>query len=101
MFEDESKTPDLIDLQDEILAQIILERFGFTDWKAALIVFLRMESRNQKGLAAIFPFFIKALGSSADPHRSLVNFERFIECCGPELFTELEENPRIIEILIT
>ena len=62
---------------------------------------MRMESRDRQGLSGVFSFLITALASSADPDRSLVNFERFMDYYGPELFSELAQNPRSIEILVT
>jgi len=67
--------------------------FRFADWKAARTVLRRIESRDRRGLSAIFSFLIAALGSAADPDRSLVNFERFVDSYGPELFPELERTP--------
>jgi glutamate-ammonia-ligase adenylyltransferase len=93
--------PILQDLLDETKAQSLLQMFGFADRKAARTVLRRMESRDRGGLSAIFPFLMAALGSAADPDRSLINFERFVDSYGPELFPELEKNPRIIEILVT
>jgi [glutamine synthetase] adenylyltransferase / [glutamine synthetase]-adenylyl-L-tyrosine phosphorylase len=101
MFEDEHNFSILEDLHNEARAQSLLQIFRFADWKSAWKILLRMESRDQQGLTAIFSFLMAALKSAADPDRSLVNFERFMEGFGPELFTELEENPRVIEILIT
>ena len=101
MLEDGRNFQILEDLHDETKAQSLFQIFGFADWKTARAILLRMKSRDQQGLAAMFSFFMATLGSSADPDRSLVNFERFTESYGQELFIELEKNPRVIEILIT
>ena len=91
----------LDEILDEAKAQLSLQAYGFTDWKTALAIFRRLESRDRPGLMAIFPFLVTALGSSADPGRALINLERFMDGYGSDLFLELDRNPRIIEILIT
>jgi glutamate-ammonia-ligase adenylyltransferase len=101
MIEDRQSVPDLKDLLDKMKAQSFLQNFGFADWKTARIVLQRMESRDRQGLSVIFSFLMAALGSAADPDRSLINFERFAESYGPELFSELGKNLRVIEILVT
>ena len=52
-------------------------------------------------LTIIAPGLLAALTDAADPDRSLVNFERFTENFGPGLFAMLEQNARVIEILVT
>ena len=101
MLDDGRTLPILEDLINESKAQSLLQTFGFADWKTTCAVLRRMESRNQQGLSSIFSFLMAALGSAADPDRSLINFERFLDSYGPELFLELEKNPRVIEILVT
>ncbi|KPL72986.1 hypothetical protein ADM99_05700 [Leptolinea tardivitalis] len=59
-----------------------------------------METKNPN-FKQITPIFLSVLGTAADPDRSLVNFERFIENYGVDLIPLLEENTRVIEILIT
>jgi glutamate-ammonia-ligase adenylyltransferase len=49
----------------------------------------------------IKPGLLSVLADTADPDRSLVNFERFSENYGPELIPLLNQNPRGIEILCT
>ncbi len=101
MLKMEEASQFLTALHDESTAQSYLTEFGFADWKTAWTVLRRMESRNQQGLSAIYSFLLPALGSAADPDRSLINLERFLESYGPTLFPELEKNPRVIEILVT
>jgi glutamate-ammonia-ligase adenylyltransferase len=101
MAEDEHNLPAFEELHNNSKVLSLFKTIGFEDWKTARTILSRLESRNKKGLSAIFPFLLAALGSSADPDRSLVNFERLLECYGPGLFKELEKNPRVIEILIT
>ncbi len=97
----ELSIPFLVDLHDESKAQSLLSKFGFADWKTAWTVLRRMESRNPQGLSAIYSFLLAALGSTPNPDRSLINFERFLDCYGLALFSELDKNPRNIEFLVT
>jgi glutamate-ammonia-ligase adenylyltransferase len=101
MIDDRQNFPVLRDFLDETKAQSTLQAFGFADWKTARTIFLRMELRDPQGVSELFSFLLAALTASADPDRSLVNFERFWDSYGPELFPELEKNPRVIEILAT
>jgi glutamate-ammonia-ligase adenylyltransferase len=101
MITDGRSLPVLQDLLDETKAPSLLQAFGFSDYKTARKVFRRMQARDPQGLSVIFPYLMAALGSAADPDRSLVNFERFVESYGPGLFPELGKNPRGIEILVT
>jgi [glutamine synthetase] adenylyltransferase / [glutamine synthetase]-adenylyl-L-tyrosine phosphorylase len=101
MIDDRHNFSTLIEFLDEEKAQSTLKAYGFSDWKTAWTILKRMGARNTQGLAEIWPFLLAALTSSADPDRSLVNFERFMEVYGPELFHELQQNPRVIEILAT
>ena len=101
MIEDSRGLPTLEDLHDEVKAQALILKVGIADWKSARTVLLRMESQDQQGLVATLPFLLSALGSAADPERSLINFERFLDSFGPNLFSELIDNPRVIEILVT
>ena len=93
--------PILSDFLDETKAQSVFRSFGFTDWKTATKIFRRINLRDPNGLSVIFSFLMAALDSSADPDRSLVNFERFLDSSGPDLFSELGMSPRVIEILVT
>ncbi len=101
MLKDKQDPPILEDIHEETKAQSLFQLFGFADWKNALKILRRMESRDQQGLADIFSFLLEALGSAADPDRSLVNFERFLDSYGTELLPELKKNLRVLEILIT
>jgi glutamate-ammonia-ligase adenylyltransferase len=75
------------------------ESIPFVDRQAAKTVLKRIQSRNP-GFNGILPVFQSILATAADPDRSLVNFERFLEISGPPLITLLKENPRVIEILV-
>ncbi|NMB54263.1 MAG: glutamine synthetase adenylyltransferase [Leptolinea sp.] len=75
------------------------ESIPFVDHQAARAVLKRIQSRNP-GFDGILPVFQSILATAADPDRSLVNFERFLECSGPSLISLLKENPRVIEILV-
>jgi glutamate-ammonia-ligase adenylyltransferase len=77
-----------------------LDAISFTDQRSAGVVLRRIQSKNP-GFENILPGFLSILSTAADPDRSLVNFERFIENYGPELIHLLYENPRVIEILVT
>jgi len=101
MIDESRGVPDLKVLLDEPAAEASLQNFGFADWKAARSLLQRMASANHKGLSDIYSFLMVALGSAADPDRSLVNFERLMDSYGPKLFTRLKKAPRVIEILIT
>jgi len=101
MMDDRQDYPIPSDFLNELKAQSTLEDFGFADWKAARTILVRMEARDPQGFSNLLSFLMAALGSSADPDRSLVNFERFMDSYAPEFFPELEKNPRVIEILVT
>ncbi len=101
MIDESRGVPDLKVLLDEPAAEASLQNFGFADWKAARSLLQRMASADHKGLSDIYSFLMVALGSAADPDRSLVNFERLMDSYGPKLFTRLKKTPRVIEILIT
>jgi [glutamine synthetase] adenylyltransferase / [glutamine synthetase]-adenylyl-L-tyrosine phosphorylase len=101
MIDNRQNIPVPGDFLDETKAQSVLRSFGFADWKSARNIFQRMDSQDRQGLSAIFSFLMAALSCSADPDRSLINFERFMDGYGPEFFSKLEQNPRVIEILVT
>ena len=101
MVDNDRNTLVLKDLESEAQAQSALQSLGFEDWKSARTTFQRLEGRNQLGFSAIYPYLITTLGAAADPDRSLVNFERFLDGYGESLYSELLENPRLIEILVT
>ena len=101
MTKDERLLPDPQVLFDETRSRSMLQTLGFADWKAARTILRRLESGPGQNLAGIFSYLMAALDAAADPYRSLVNFERFADNYGTGLFTELEKNPRVIEILIT
>jgi glutamate-ammonia-ligase adenylyltransferase len=101
MFEDGQNLPSLEELDNDIRVQSLFRMIGFADWKTARSILHRMGSGNREGLSIIYPFLMSALRTAADPDRSLINFERFVEIYGSGLFAELEKNPRVIEILTT
>jgi [glutamine synthetase] adenylyltransferase / [glutamine synthetase]-adenylyl-L-tyrosine phosphorylase len=76
------------------------ETISFADKRSADASLLRISSRNE-GFESIAPGLLAALSDAADPDRSLINFERFIENYGPDLVPILEQNLRVLEILIT
>ena len=101
MIDDGQSLPILDDLNDAVRTQSFLQKLGFHDWELARDILRRLEFKNLPGFSAIFPFLITALGSAANPDRSLMNFERFMDAYGSGFFSEFEKNPRVIEILIT
>jgi len=101
MIDDKHNFPVPADFHDETKTQSALQAIGFADWKTARTIFRRMDLRDPQGLSLILPFLMAALGTSADPDRSLVNFERYMDGFGPKFFHELGKNPRVIEILAT
>jgi glutamate-ammonia-ligase adenylyltransferase len=101
MFEDKQDLLSLEEMDNDTSAQSFFRMIGFADWKAARSILIRMGSGNQESLLRIYPFLMAALKTAADPDRSLIYFERFMEIYGSGLFVELEKNPRVIEILTT
>ena len=101
MIEGRRNFPVLSDFIDETKAQSALKSCGFSDWKTATNIFRKMDLMDPDGLSVIFPFLKVALDSSADPDRSLINFERFLDSSGSDLLSILGINPRVIEILVT
>jgi [glutamine synthetase] adenylyltransferase / [glutamine synthetase]-adenylyl-L-tyrosine phosphorylase len=101
MTEEKSNPTELDELLGSTFAQPSSIDIGFTNWKAVSDIFRRMASKDRNGLSEIYPFLMAAFGSAADPDRSIVNFERFLESYGPGLFPELAATPRVIEILVT
>ncbi len=77
-----------------------LTSIPFADPRSAEISLRRIASENT-GFEAVSNALLTALASAADPDRSLVNFERFAENYGEGLVSTLEQNPRVIEILVT
>lgn len=72
----------------------------FADKQSVETSLRRIAAKND-GFETISQPLLTALASAADPDRSLVNFERFAENYGTGLFVVLEQNPRVIEILVT
>lgn len=91
----------LRELSDSAKAQSFFQSLGFIDWKAAWAILRQIDARAHQGLAGIFSHLMTALGSAADPDRSLVNFDRFIKSNGPDAINRLAVTPRVIEILVT
>lgn len=77
-----------------------IDTIRFADSHSACAALLRIANRNDE-FEIIAPGLLAALADAADPDRSLVNFERFTENFGPGLVIILEQNPRVIEILVT
>ena len=77
-----------------------MERINFSDPDTASAIFTRLQTK-QPGFERIKPALINVLLETADPDRSLVHFERFIENYGPGLIPLLYQNPRGVEILCT
>ena len=101
MIDNGQSLPVPDDLDDDVRAQTFLQKLGFSDWELARFSLRRLELKNQPEFSAVFPFLMAALGSAANPDRSLMNFERYLDAYGPGCFAELEKNPRVIEILST
>ncbi len=73
----------------------------FADPENAHLIYSHLVTTYPKGISRIIPWLNSALNNAADPDRSLVHFERMAEARGDKLFTELAENPRLVEMLIT
>ncbi len=101
MIADIIKYITIDDILDENNKETLLKIFGIADPNTIKKIFRRMEGRDRAGFYAIFPFLMAALGDSADPIRSLINFERYFESFGTGLFKELEKIPRVIDVMIT
>jgi len=78
-----------------------LDTIAFVDSKNAQVIFDRLSSSFPRELQLINSWLIPAIANAADPDRSLVHFERLVDAFGEPLFIRLNENPRLIEILIT
>jgi hypothetical protein len=61
-----------------------MERITFSDPEAASAIIARLQAK-QPGFEKIKPALISILSEAADPDRSLVHFERFVENYGPEI----------------
>jgi [glutamine synthetase] adenylyltransferase / [glutamine synthetase]-adenylyl-L-tyrosine phosphorylase len=77
-----------------------LDSIPFINFEGAGICLKRISDRTP-GIDPVLPVLLSYLSSAADPDRSLVNFERFLENCDTELKSMLVQNPRVIEILVT
>lgn len=90
-----------LEFTDDPTAEHYLRTLGLTDWQWAQGTFRHLFAIDPKGLKAVLPHLSTALGAAADPDRSLVNFSRFVDIFGSAIFKELQQTPRVIEILIT
>src|SRR5262245_29633884 len=74
---------------------------GFADWPAAQRILQHLA--QAPAFAACGPHLFIALGNAASPDRALVNFERFVRNTAAQsnLFQQLADNPRALEILMT
>ena len=79
----------------------LLQGNTFADHQNAQNIFDRLISAYPTEMQTLLPWLIPALSSAADPDRSLVHFERLAEAFGATLFTDLQDNPRLVEILVT
>ncbi len=90
------------------MPDFFLGNINFADLRSASASLGRLAT-HKPGFETIAPGLLTALATAADPDRSLVNFERFAENFdnpalaqgGPTLIPVLEQNPRVIEILVT
>lgn len=74
---------------------------GFADPDIAAKIFDRLQAAHPDGMRDVNQWLSAALNTSADPDRSLVLFERMADGFGVDLFSALNENPRLVEMLIT
>ncbi|MHB8088025.1 MAG: hypothetical protein ACYDH2_07205, partial [Anaerolineaceae bacterium] len=82
------------------IAQLLHENV-FSDHLNAQSIFTRLITAYPDRMQEILPWLIPAVRGAADPDRSLVNFERLVDAFGVTLFADLQENPRLVEILVT
>jgi len=82
------------------MLESLLLSIPFADPRSAETVLQRLAAKTE-GFDKISPALLAALASAADPDRSLVNFERFAENYGTDLYEALRQNPRVVEILVT
>ncbi|PKO03967.1 MAG: glutamine synthetase adenylyltransferase [Chloroflexi bacterium HGW-Chloroflexi-5] len=82
------------------ISQLLHENV-FADHQNAQSIFTRLITANPDRMQELLPWLIPALGGAADPDRSLVHFERLVDVFGLSLFADLQENPRLVEILVT
>lgn len=93
--------PPLEDLPAGPRTGPLFEAIRFADRDAARGILQRLLARGREDHAGFLPPLLSALGSAADPDRSLAYLERFAENYGPALLGELEKNPRVTEMLVT
>src|SRR6056297_1407149 len=81
-----------------------LQDLGFQDISMAQqrLAGICETNEQRKTLKACISNFLWSMSESANPDQSLLNFERYVQCCGDrsELFQFLAENPRSVEILV-
>lgn len=82
------------------VAQLLHENV-FSDRQNAQSIFTRLITTYPDRMQEILPWLIPAVRAAADPDRSLVHFERLVDAFGVTLFADLQENPRLVEILVT
>lgn len=73
----------------------------FADDQNAQNILDRLISAYPNEMHLLLPWLTPALSDAADPDRSLVHFERLVDAFGASLFSDLQENPRLVEILVT
>jgi glutamate-ammonia-ligase adenylyltransferase len=86
---------------DEIVPENLAEIFGAANEKASRQIILSLIQQDKERYTLLAPYLFSAMESSAAPFRSLTNFHRFLEAFGLNLFSEIEQNQRLIDILIT
>jgi glutamate-ammonia-ligase adenylyltransferase len=74
---------------------------SFADSQNAKSIFNRLTTTYPDQMKELLPWLIPALSVAADPDRSLVHFERLVDTFSGSLFADLQENPRLVEILVT
>ena len=91
-------------LLNEEEVQSLLAPVGFTDLRAAQVVFNHLMAGNNKSAAVrdFLPHLLAALANAADPDRVIASLERFVARFGDGLsiLNFLAGNPRAVEILV-
>ena len=100
-MQENSEVPSLHNEDQEELILDLMGKISFFDINNARAIINRLQKNNPEGIQSIMPWLSAALSSAADPDRSLIHFERLAERYGTRLFSELKDNPRLIEILVT
>jgi glutamate-ammonia-ligase adenylyltransferase len=90
---------------EEKEAETMLAQVGFSDWRAAYRILLRLapDAERQRSLVEILPHLIVTLAGAAGPDSVLVSMERYMSRVSDPAssFRYLSANPRAVEILVT